>query len=100
MAGREVETVEVVVRRLDLAAVDDAVAEPEEQVLDLAADLRDQVQVAALGPPAGERDVGALLRQAAVELRPLELVLARVDAARGARARRSAPCRLAVAHLA
>ena len=47
MAGREVERVEVVARRLDLAAVDDAVAEAEEDVLDLAADLRDQVQPAA-----------------------------------------------------
>ena len=47
MAGREVEPVEVVVGRLHLAAVDDAVAEPEEDVLDLAADLGDQVQVAA-----------------------------------------------------
>ena len=47
MARREVEPVEVVVRRLDLAAVDDAVAEPEEDVLDLAADLGDQVEPAA-----------------------------------------------------
>ena len=46
--GREVEAVEVVVRRLHLAPVDDAVAEPEERVLDLPADLRDQVQVTAL----------------------------------------------------
>ena len=44
MTRREVEPVEVVVRRLDLAAVDDPVAEPEEDVLDLAADLRDQVE--------------------------------------------------------
>ena len=46
MAGREVERVEVVARRLDLAAVDDPVAEPEEDVLDLTPDLRDQVQAA------------------------------------------------------
>ena len=45
--GREVERVEVVARRLDLAAVDDRVAEAEEDVLDLAADLRDEVQLAA-----------------------------------------------------
>ena len=47
VARREVERVEVVARRLDLAAVDDPVAEPEEDVLDLAPDLRDQVQAAA-----------------------------------------------------
>ena len=47
VVGREVERVEVVVGRLDLAAVDDLVAEPEEDVLHLAADLGDQVQVAA-----------------------------------------------------
>ena len=49
MPGREVERVEVVAGRLDLAAVDDPVAEPEEDVLDLAPDLGDQVQVAARG---------------------------------------------------
>ena len=42
---REVERVEVVVGRLDLAAVDDLVAEPEEGVLDLAADLGGRVEV-------------------------------------------------------
>ena len=47
MARREVERVEVVARRLDLAAVDDAVAEPEEDVLDLAPDLGDQVELPA-----------------------------------------------------
>ena len=50
-SAREVERVEVVVRRLHLAAVDDLVAEPEEDVLDLAADLRDQVEMAAAGAP-------------------------------------------------
>ncbi len=44
---REVERVEVVARRLDLPAVDDRVAEPEEDVLDLAPDLRDEVEVPA-----------------------------------------------------
>ena len=43
MPRREVQRFEVVARRLDLTAVDDAVAEPEEDVLDLAPDLRDQV---------------------------------------------------------
>ena len=47
MPGREVERVEVVARRLDLAAVHDRVAEPEEDVLDLAPDLRDEVELAA-----------------------------------------------------
>ena len=47
MADREVQRVEVVVRRLDLSAVDDAVAEAEEDVLHLAPDLRDQMQLAA-----------------------------------------------------
>ncbi len=47
MARREVERVEVVVRRLDLAAVDDRVPEPEEDVLDLAPDLRDEVEMPA-----------------------------------------------------
>ena len=48
---REVQALEVVVRRLDLAPVDDLVAEAEEDVLDLAADLRDQVQMAARARP-------------------------------------------------
>ena len=47
MTGGEVERVEVVPGRLDLATVDDAVAEPEEDVLDLAPDLGDQVEPAA-----------------------------------------------------
>ena len=51
MPRREVERVEVVPGRLDLATVDDRVAEPEEDVLDLAADLRDQVQMARAPSP-------------------------------------------------
>ncbi len=43
VVGREVEGVEVVARRLDLATVHDLVAEAEEDVLDLAPDLRDEV---------------------------------------------------------
>ena len=62
MAGREVEPVEVVARGLDLTAVDDAVAEPEEDVLDLAADLRDQMQPPTRVPAGRERDVDALGR--------------------------------------
>ena len=79
MAGREVERVEVVSRRLDLAAVDDAVAEPEEDVLDLAADLRDQVEPPARVAAGGEGHVDALGRQPGIELRPRELLLAPVD---------------------
>ena len=87
--------------RLHLAPVDDAIAQPEEDVLDLPADLRDQVQVTALVAADRERDVGALLGEAPVELGPLEVVLARGD-------RRLDPLaggvqghpRLAVAHLA
>ena len=79
VAGREVEGVEVVARRLHLAAVDDPVAEPEEDVLDLAPDLGDQVQPAAGVAAGGQRDVDALGRQPRIELRPRQLGLAGVD---------------------
>ena len=65
MPWREVQRREVVVGRLDLATVHDPVAEPEEDVLDLAADLRDQMQVAAPAALAGERDVDDARRAAA-----------------------------------
>ena len=89
-------------RRLDLAAVDDLVAEPEEDVLDLAADLRDQVQVAARARLARQRDVDDLLGQPAVELGALELGPALGDrAARAAsRSALSDAAGLAVADLA
>ena len=48
--GREVERVEVVARRLDLAAVDDRVAEAEEDVLHLAPDLSDEMELPAREP--------------------------------------------------
>ena len=79
MAGREVEAVEVVVRRLDLAAVHDLVAEAEEDVLHLAADLRDQVQVPAPRRLAGQSDVDPLLAQPSVELGALERVAPSVE---------------------
>jgi hypothetical protein len=69
----EAERVEVVAGRLDLAAVDDLVAEPEEDVLDVAARLRGRVKRAA---PArlhgaehlgGQRHVGALGRELVVQ---------------------------------
>src|SRR5438094_7771324 len=47
VARRHVERIEEVVGVLDLVAVDDLVAEADEDVLDLPADLRDQVIVAA-----------------------------------------------------
>ena len=79
MPGREVERVEVVARGLDLAAVDDRVAEPEEDVLDLAADLRDEVEPAARDRRPRHRHVDRLLAQAAVELGAPQLLLAAVD---------------------
>jgi len=76
---RHVQRVEEVVRRLDLAALGDRVAHAEEHVLDLAANLGDQVKVAARDGRAGERDVDALLAQCAVELGLLERGLALGD---------------------
>ncbi len=79
MVYGEVERVEVVVGRLDLAAVDDLVAEAEEDVLHLAPDLGDQVQVPARARLARQRDVEHLLGEPAVELGALELGLALGD---------------------
>ena len=62
MTRREVERVEVVTRRLDLAPVDDRVAEPEEDVLELAPDLRDEVEVAAQDRLPRHGHVDAFLR--------------------------------------
>ena len=74
---RHVERVEEVPGVLHLVAVDDAVAEPEEDVPDLAPNLRDQVVVAAARRRVtGKRDVDDLLSQRAVELGPAQLVLA------------------------
>ena len=101
MPGREVEGVEVVARRLDLAAVDDRVPEPEEDVLDLAPDLRDEVEVPAPDRRAGHRHVDALLGQPPVELGTRQLRLARVDRGLEPLAERvQRHPRLAVAHLA
>ena len=101
MPGREVERVEVVVRRLDLAAVDDRVAEPEEDVLELAPDLRDEVEVAAPDGVPGIVTSTLLLGQPAVELGALERLLPRVDRGLELLAQRvQRHPRLAVAHLA
>src|SRR5262249_32056304 len=79
MTGREVEAVEVVVRQLNLASVDDGVAEPEEDVLHLPPDLRDQVEATAPVAPDRQSHVDPLGRQPLVELRPREIRLTRVD---------------------
>ncbi len=57
--GSVVERVEVLPHGRDLVAVPDLVAHAEEDVLDLAADLRQQVQPAAVHGLAGDRDVDA-----------------------------------------
>ena len=59
MAGVARQRVEVLPDGRDLGAVPDLVAHAEEDVLDLAADLRQQVQAAALDRMAGDRDVDA-----------------------------------------
>ena len=65
---------EVVVLVLDLGALEDREAEPDEDVLHLAPDLRDQVEAAGrLRRVAGKRHVDAVLGEAPVELRCLEL---------------------------
>ena len=96
-----VERVEQVPRVLDLVTVDDAIAEPDEDVLDLAADLRQEVKVTARRRLTWQGDVERLRRRRALLLlgreaalplfhRGLELLAERVQ--------RDAP--LAVAHLA
>src|SRR5919202_1411390 len=72
---RRVERVEVVVGVLDLAAVEDLVAEAEEEILDLAPHLREQVEAAAPRRLARKRDVDDILGERALERRPLELEL-------------------------
>ena len=74
MPVRRVQRREVVVRVLDLGPVEDLVAEPDEDVLDLAADLGDQVEVAARDGVTGEGDVDLLLGERAVELAGAQLL--------------------------
>ena len=101
MARGKVEAVEVVMGRLDLAAVDDLVTEAEEDVLHLAPDLRDQVQVPAPRRLAGQRDVDPLLAQPPVELGALERLAAALECLLEALPERvQGHARLAVAHLA
>jgi len=78
---REAEGVEVVPGRLDLAAVDDLVAEPEEDVLDVAAHEGRGVERPAgaelrwSDQLRGQRDVDALGGDALLELGSRELLL-------------------------
>ena len=55
--GRDVQRLEVVPVVLDLGALGDPVPEPDEDVLELAADLRDEVQVAAAPAVPADRQV-------------------------------------------
>ncbi len=87
VARRMVERGEVVEVVLDLGAVHDAIAEADEDVLDLAAGAGDRMDVAdAHGRRAGQRDVDRVRRETRVELAGLEL------AACGRRAPPRAPC--------
>src|SRR2546430_13149478 len=80
MAGLVVERREVVVVPLDLRAVLDHEAEADEEVLDLAPGLGDQVERASrLGRVARERDVYAVLDQAPLELRIRQRLRALVE---------------------
>ena len=69
-----VQLVEDVLDGLDLVAVDDLVAEADEDVLDLPADLRDRVEPAARDALAGKRDVDALLESRGEALTPDSLL--------------------------
>src|SRR5262249_58375202 len=61
--------------RVHLGAVDDLVAEPEEDVFDLADDLRQRVQPPSWQSRSGQRDVQRLVELP--QLGALELALAR-----------------------
>ena len=75
-----VEPVEVVGDRLDLGPLDDAEAEPDEDVLELAPRLGQQVQAPdRLRGGAGERDVDDVGGEPRVELGAVELGLARLE---------------------
>jgi hypothetical protein len=71
--GRVVERGEVVVLVLDLRPLQDREAEPDEDVLELPADLGDQVEMPGRqGRIAGQRDVDPILGQPRIELLRLE----------------------------
>ena len=102
----EPEGVEVVAGGLDLAAVDDLVAEAEEDVLDVPPHLRRRMERAAASRAdraeqlGRQRDIDGLRREPRVELLALELLLARgerpLDRLAGGV---QGHARLAVAHL-
>ena len=76
MARRRVERREVVVVELDLGALGDTVAEADEDVLDLAHRLGDEVLVTGGEGLTGQRDVEALVGQRGGERFALQLRLA------------------------
>src|SRR5674536_17212 len=76
---RRVQRGEVVVVELHLRALGDLVAEADEDVLDLAHRLADEVLVAGREGPAGKGDVEALVLERIRERRLLELGLAPLD---------------------
>jgi hypothetical protein len=76
VAGRGVERREVVVVELDLGALGDAVAEADEDVLDLAHRLADEVLMTGREGHPREGDVEALAGEGVGEGRALELGLA------------------------
>jgi len=78
VARRRVERREVVIVELDLGTLGDAVAEADEDVLDLAHGLGDEVLVAGRERLAGQGDVDALVCQRGRERLALELDLALV----------------------
>ena len=86
-----VERVEVLPDGDDLGAVPDLVAHAEEDVLDLAADLRQQVEPAARDRRAGDRHVDAAVGGRLVGRRAASSLLARGD--RRPRAARGSPFR-------
>ena len=55
--GRDVERVEVVIFGFHLGAIEDGETERNEQVLQLALDLRNRVQVAAARSGRGQREI-------------------------------------------
>jgi len=79
VAGRRVQSGEVVVVELDLGTLGDAIPEADEDVLDLAHRLADEVLVARRERLARQGDVDALAGQRGVEGSPLQFGLARLD---------------------
>src|SRR6188472_3350063 len=79
MPGRVVERGEVVVLELDLGPLDDPIAESGEDVLELPARRREQVQMARIEGVPGQGDVDRLLAQPDLELSRREVAGALVD---------------------